>query len=554
MKDEIDRSISQLEYKDYAKPFYISYTIEDTRTLYVNASLGSIVNSNEKKYRSWGNRVLCGTYELNDENFMDATRNPAPSDGRLQLPIDDDYWGIRRALWIITNNTYKSAAENYRSKLEALKDKNLTKDTLEIPDFAKSPTVNLIIEPKNKEWNKQLLEDKVKTISSTFLKYPDIVFSDVSIYQINANLYFYSSENSKIKQPVQFTILTVTAVCEAGNGEKFSNQLQYVVNLPSQLPSNDTIISHCNALAIFLGQLQDVPVSKENYSGPVMYTGQATPEILTQCMFYGNDNLFAYREPLYNNSQMSMYYGQNMNSFETKLGKLVASKNISITEFTKKDNYHGIPLIGNYQCDAEGVIPKDTMVLIDKGILKTLYNGRTPTRNIPLSNGHRRYVLVNGGISNNLGPGVVEISSSEKKSVTELKTMLINEAKNEGLDYAILIKPIVETNGYTPLAAFKVDVNNGSEKPIRGLSMKPLNINYLKKIIGFSDKNIVYNNISEGGMSPIDGSNSGKQVIPSGNPTSIICPSAIVVKEIDFEYISKALVNDKIIVPSPLKK
>mgnify|MGYP001236381686 FL=1 len=84
--------------------------------------------------------------------------------------------------------------------------------------------------------------------------------------------------------------------------------------------------------------------------------------------------------------------------------------------------------------------------------------------------------------------------------------------------------------------------------------MKPLNINYLKKIIGFSDKNIVYNNISEGGMSPIDGSNSGKQVIPSGNPTSIICPSAIVVKEIDFEYISKALVNDKIIVPSPLKK
>ncbi len=135
MKDELNRSMKKLTLKDCANPFYISYTVEDVNTMFITATLGALSSSSERHYRSWSNRVLAGDYQLNDENFVDATRRKPSRDGDLELPLDNDYYGIRRALWMMTNNTYKSAAENYKNKLAALKDKNLSKNDFKLPIF-----------------------------------------------------------------------------------------------------------------------------------------------------------------------------------------------------------------------------------------------------------------------------------------------------------------------------------------------------------------------------------------------------------------------------------
>lgn len=550
MEDELDRNITQLVYKDTLKPFFISYTIEDVKTLKANATLGAIITSDENHDRSWSNRVLAGNYQLNDENFVDNTRQGAPSDGSLELPLDNDYMGIRRALWITTNNTFKSASDNYANKLQALKDKGLSQSALQIPDFWKAPVVELNITQEPDKWDIKWLENKAKENSKWMLDYPDLIYSEVSAYQFHANVYFLSSEKTKIKYPVNLSFLVMSAFIQTDDGDRLSEQIKYYVISPNDFPSNDSLKKD---IALLVKNLRDKANAKrleDNYTGPALFLGNPVTDIFSETLFNGKSNLFAYREPLYNNSEKSMYYGDNMNSLEAKLDKLVVSKNLTIKDISTLKEYKNIPLIGSYYVDGEGVKPKDTLLLIENGILKSLYNGRTPTRSIAESNGHNRYAINSSSISHDLGPGVVFISANETKSSAELKQDLINAAKEEGLDYGILVRSIKTANYFTPVNYYKVYVADGREELIRTPDKNGLEINDLKKALGFSKDVLVYNTLLG------DNSNGrrGISAMPTGMPVSFICPAGILVKEIELEKENQPLSSEKPIVKNPVVK
>jgi hypothetical protein len=551
MKDELNRSMQKLTIKDYANPFYISYTIEDVKTMFISSTLGALGSTSERHYRSWSNRVLAGNYKLNDENYVDATRRKPQRDGDLELPLDNDYYGIRRALWMMTNNTYKSAAENYKNKLAALKDKNLTTKDLQIDDFSSAPRIDTVIGENKLIWDKKMLENLAKKTSAIFVNYPEIFYSEVTMFQLHANLFFCSSEQSKFKEPLNILYITVSAIGQADNGESISEQLCYTLNSPSELPSADSLVNQSNNMAKLIIEKSKAPMLDENYSGPVLFMGQSVANILSLGLFNGPDNLYAYREPLYNNSQMSMTYGQNLNSLESKIDKLVVAKSISINDYSKLKEYNGIKLIGSYSVDGEGVRPPDILNLIENGILKNLYNGRTPTRSIKESNGHRRYVYQSGGVTSDLGPGVIFISSNESKSESELQENLIKEAKDEGLDYALEIKPLQEGDFDSPLSIYKINVADGKEQLLRDATMGQITINSLKKIVGVSNKNMVYNTLLNTG----DGVNlfSSEDALPSGAPVSFIMPNSMLIKDVEFQRQTKPLATDKPIVKNPLE-
>lgn len=557
MKDELGRNMENLKYNDNQPPFYISYDIDDVKTIYISASLGALNNKSDKHYCTWSNRVLMGDYKLNDENFYDVTRKKSPRDGDLELPLDNDYYGIRRALWMMTNNTYKSAAENFKNKLAALKEKNLSEKDLQIPDFSTVPVVTMNIPDKKMQCDKDYLESLVKEASLVFKAYPEIFYSEAAVYQIHTNVYFYSSEKSQIKAPVDILYLSVTAICQSKDGDNMGDQIRYCSKDISGLPNIDTIKADIRYLAQNMVLKSKAPILEENYAGPVLFSGQAVAEIFSQGLFNGKDNLYAYREPLYNNSQMSMYYGQNINSLELKLNKQVISKNITIKDFSKLKEYKGSELFGSYYADGEGVVPNDTLLLVENGILKNLYNGRTPTRNICCSNGHKRFILKNGNITYDLGPGVLLISATDGQPLGKLKENLIKSAKEDGLDYAIIIKPIKQCGYYMPLNIYKVSVSDGKEELLREASMKLININSLKKVAGISSNTFLYNTLMNAETeSEEDDSNvfEAQGLIPSGIPASFIVPDGLLLKDIEFEHQTKPLSSERPIVKSPLMK
>ncbi len=127
MKDEMQRNIESLSYKDFDPPFYISYTIGDYKVYNAKASLGALYYSLEDVSRSWSARVMVGNYEINDENYIEHPRYRSNDIEYFNIPLEDDYNGIRRSLWISANNIYKSAASKYKNKIEAIEKKQSSK-------------------------------------------------------------------------------------------------------------------------------------------------------------------------------------------------------------------------------------------------------------------------------------------------------------------------------------------------------------------------------------------------------------------------------------------
>src|SRR5262245_2542214 len=108
MRDELDRGMKELKAEGFDKPFFINYTILDQKVTQIAASFGALVRSVETRSRQATSvRLLVGDYEFNDESLN--SEMGGQQDNNLPLPIEDDYIGIRRSLWISTDNVYRGA-------------------------------------------------------------------------------------------------------------------------------------------------------------------------------------------------------------------------------------------------------------------------------------------------------------------------------------------------------------------------------------------------------------------------------------------------------------
>ncbi len=555
MQDELIRNMENLEYKDYDKPFFISYTIADAHTLSINATLGSLVTSNITHLRDWAVRVMTGDYLVTDENFEDIMDSNSDYYQDPKLPLDDDYYGIRSCLWEATDMVFKSASQTYKNKITALREKNIAPEDLPVADFSRAPVVKQIIPGVKCEFDKDKYENIARELSSIFNNYQEIFYSDVTIIMYYADIYFVNSEGTEVILPLTISSIAVSAQTVADDSEVINNQVIYYFTKPDDCPDFGELKKDAENMVNNLLALRTADSFADSYSGPVLITDQAAAQLLAYNLFSGTNNLIAYREPLYANPQMAMYYGQQSFSTESKIDKRIASRSLSVSARPKLKEFNNIKLIGNFTIDAEGVIPHEDLILIENGILKTLLNGRTPTKKIEESNGHNRFAVMNRGFNKQIGPGVIVVSCQEGKSKEELKRALIEKAKEEELDYAIIIKPAFTASNYRPVNIYKVSLEDGNERLVRSVNLVNLINSSLKNITGISNKGIVYNTMFPEGIggSIFNSFNSGINLI-NGLPSSFVVPDALLLEEIEIEGIDKALSGNLPIVDNPAGK
>jgi len=115
MLEELDRSKTELQLKDFAKPFYIQYRIEDVENYQTKAGFGATEGSQRSHERVARITVRVGDYKSDSSGGR--------GDGALQLTaLDDDPIAIRSALWSATDQAYKNALSAYAQKQAALKE------------------------------------------------------------------------------------------------------------------------------------------------------------------------------------------------------------------------------------------------------------------------------------------------------------------------------------------------------------------------------------------------------------------------------------------------
>ncbi len=562
MKDELKRNIEELVLPGLEAPFYISYTLGDMEIAHFGANLGNIVSDNSEKFKTQNTFLLVGSYERANNNYYDVNtlyRRP----GSFTIPTEASYTGVRRSFWKSTDSNYKAAAETLEAKKSAIENQNISGTEINLPDFSSSEAVKERIFKPKILINTAILKELAKEASAVFKDFPEITDSYVSAYHYNTYIYFHNSEGSEISYPLSYTALMINAEIITEDGKKLFDHKHYLSTFPHQLPSVEEVKNQVGNLAKELIALRNASVFNDYYSGPVLIENQAVSEYIIQQVFGENNALIARRRPVLQNEQVAALLSNFSltNRLETRIDRRIVDRGISIFSSPDLNSYEGKFLVGHYPFDAEGIKTHET-TLVENGILKNFLHNRVPTQTSSGSNASQRLGISHKTFRTILAPGVIRLQSDETYSKDELKQKLIEIARDEDLDYAIIIRKfeydISERKSEQtrsgadrdlmsrPLYIYKVNLDDGSEELIRGAEVSGLSIRSLNRISGTSEGVYIYN-----GLKKLHSRTSNRGSF-QGIPVSVISPDAILFNELEIVEESSSSTQRPPAVESPL--
>jgi predicted Zn-dependent protease len=435
MKDELSRSLTQLQLQKMDKPYFLAYRMDDINQTAVSAMLGSLTQEQPTHMRLIGVEVRVGDYALDNSNYMSLRNFGGGMAGMFssigQAPLDDNYQQIRRNFWIATDTQYKKALEDLSAKRAALE---MRKHADDIPDFSKEPPNIETEAPAGLQVSFDELKSLARELSAVFRGTPDIYNSSVDVEFRNYYTRYVNSEGSSFTRPQPVFKLQINARTQSADGLPISDSIELFGRTLTDLPPKDILISRTRAMADRILKLRSA-ASLERYNGPVLFEGPAAAEIFTQQFATG---LMAVRTPLSDDARFEIFFNQMMSqlggaSFVDKIGGRVLPEFLSLSDNPLLPDYKGARLLGTSKVDDDAVKTRETR-LVDHGVLKTLLATRVPVRAVPHSTGSRR----------GWGPAPTNLILTSEKSLPpdDLHKELLRRAKDRGLDYAIVVRRV----------------------------------------------------------------------------------------------------------------
>lgn len=544
MQDEINKNLELLKLEGLEDPYFVSYLVSDAKVTTVKSSLGGVIHSFSRPYRTHETKVFVGDHQRNNLNFAGGISTPKYN---MTLPMDNGYSTIRHRLSCSTDATYKSSAEIFENKKAAIQQQNIPEDLLSLPDYAEVTPKTILLNTAKEEIQLSSLKELSIKLSKIFESYPTFTNSGVEIHAFQTDAYYLSSEGMKYCIPFSLIGLRVYAETIAEDGEALMNYFSLYTNRFDELPNDKELAKMTKEMAELLETIRQAPVMNKSYSGPVMFVGNAVGEIVGRLFVENNNGLIARRKPILSDPSSLYRYGIpdfSENTLEDMIGKKMISRDLSITLHDQKTHFGGIPLIGHFQYDADGITPEPELTLINQGVLQNMIKDRVPTPEFASPNGNNRLALSNGGLTTSVAPGVMELTGKTKMSIEKLKKKLISMAKEEDYEYAYIVTQIVATtsslpnstkyqtkNGfYHPIYVIRINVKDGSETILRAAKVSTVNMKSFKQIVAVSNEQQVYNTLLYGSNKKLQ--RFGNHLL-YGVPVSLIVPTAILFSDLD---------------------
>jgi hypothetical protein len=552
IEDEIKRNMNNLEYRDFEKPCYINFKIINHFDYLIYTELGSLFQVDSMKSRGWSNRLIVGNYKLNDENFSYPYAGEKRGVGELAevFPIEgSDYWGLRRSMWMKLNDIYLTAGESHRQKLKLIDEGKIKENDLILDDFTPSEQVELFVERESVKFGVDKLTELVKKLSRTYYEFNDFLdYSTASLQYSKNDIYFLDSEGSRYKLPKDILSLTVKIEKKQNTNKLIERELTLIAEAPDQLPDYGLIQKDITKLVEDFKRYEKAKDLNQDYSGPVLLLGRVAAETLLDNLFNSNHSLTAERNRLVLDYEGNVFFEEIQNDWQSKVGTRILPDSLDIRVLPTLKSFNNTRLLGSYPIDAEGIIPPDSLSLVEDGILKSMLSSRTPTSVSKASNGHASHYFYNGRISSSKGPSVVRVQANISTEQDSLKQIFINFAKGEGYQYAYIIKSIPSGISIMPYNIYSIDLKTGEEQPIKNAMLNSeISASNMRKLI-LSNDTMVINTLMN--------SDYFNRSQSTGQPVSYIGPSAIFVEEMSISSIKE---NTKLhtaedYISNPLKR
>lgn len=500
MLDELERNMKDLKEEDKGAPFFISYSCDLSQTTAISASLGSIYYSTSYPYGTTGVRVMVGDYDFNHESLY-ANNNDFSYDpySQVQVPIKEDYWGLRKIFWKATDRTYRSAAESFEDHKKLLEKEGLAIDTIPHRSFAKTEivkheTIGDFLNVEQKDWEQNLVK-----YSALFNEFDDLESSGCSFNTISTKHFFVNSEGTKIKTIKNLIELSVYATMLAENGEQMYQTNEYLADSWTDMPDIQTIQKDINILRLNLKERQNAVNYDNKYEGPVLLEGLAVASFLNTSLSSSLRVNTSVKNP-----SDEYGYTYKSTSIDDEIGEVYTNELVSISIQPSLKIYDGMPILGGYEYDNESVKPVSELLQIDHGVLKNLQCSRTVSKESHIPNG-----TING-------PGVILSHVEKTIAFDKMKKKLIKSAKSKKLDYAIIIRNQPSSGLSGSRQVFKVDLKTGEEILLDGAVINGLDRTGIEQLVLASEEKAAYNLSNN----------------YSGDIVSCIAPKAVLVNEV----------------------
>ena len=462
-------------------PYFLSYSVSDASGISLRAQYGALVDSGSTHQRVVDVQVRVGDPKLDNTHGT----HRAAAVNTLQLPIVDDRDALERSLWLATNSGYGTAIDNYmRVKTEA---EVRAKEEDSSGDFSAEPKQVSIESPApNPVVDKAAWEGRVRDLSKVFRDYPDVYQNIVMLTAQSETDYFASSEGSRLVAPHQQARLVVFAVSRAEDGMDLFRAQTFEAETVTGLPSQTELAAAMRDLGKSLEELRKAPVT-EPFNGPAILSGRAAAVFFHEVLGHR----------LEGQRQRGDEEGQ---TFTKEVNKPVLPSFLSVADDPTRTKFGNTWLSGSYEFDDEGQKAKKVN-LIDDGVLKTFLMSRLPIASFSNSNGHGRGQT--GRVPNGRQGNLI-VTSTKQVPETELRKMLLEEAKKQGKPYGLYFEDISSGFAVTtrsspqafqviPLVVYRVYVDGRPDELVRGVSIVGTPLAAMKRILATGDKSEVFN-------------------------------------------------------------
>jgi predicted Zn-dependent protease len=530
MQSELRLSQDKLAGPDGSKPYYLQYSVTDDEDVNFAATLGALTQDEAEHTRLLDVDVRVGDYTLDNTRQI---RGQGPFGGRdfgrgpASLPLNDDALGTRHALWLATDERFKTALKRLAQVKANLKVKVEEEDPAD--DFSREePSVH--IGPWLKQsYDRAQFVERVKKCSERFRSEPLIYSSGVSFTGTVGNRLAVNSEGNKLQFGGARWRIAVAAATIAEDGMQLSQYKSFDAASPDKLPDEQQVLKMADEVIAELLALRSAPVV-EPYTGPAILMNRASGVFFHE--------IFGHR--VEGHRQKDVEAGQ---TFAKKVGQEVLPSFISVVDDPTRRQFNGVDLNGFYEFDEE-CVPAQPARIVENGVLKTFLLSRSPTRGFTKSNGHGRR---QPGMPLVARMGNTIIESAQQVSFPELRARLIAECKKQGKDYGLLFDDI--SGGFTmtqrfmpqafsvmPILVYHVYTDGRPDELVRGVDIVGTPLTCFSKILCTADDPDIFNGFcgAESGFVPV----------------SAISPS-ILVEQIEIEKKQKAQDRPPIL-PAPI--
>ncbi len=494
LSEELERNFRVLQAGADPAPYFISCAVTDTEYALISATRGALQAHSGRRSRLLDVTVRVGAPEL--DNYRPLAGETALFASARPIPLEDAPEAIRRALWLEIDRVYRAAAERLiRIKTQ----RQVSASEPEAPpDFSLEEPVRYAEEVPPLAFPAQEWAARVRTLSSGFSAFPELLGSRVSVVAQREVKYLVTTEGTRLTHGRRMARLEIAATARADDGMDLADSESFEALDDNPLPRDEAILEAIRRVGTVLTQLRRAPVI-EPYVGPAILSGKAAGVFFHE--------IFGHR--VEGHRQKDITEGQ---TFARSVGTRVLPEFLSVIFDPTVRRAAGADLLGSYRFDDEGVAARRVPV-VENGVMKTFLMSRSPIRGFSHSNGHGRRQPGMEVVSRQSN---LIVESERQVSSERLREMLLEEIRRQGKPYGYSFEHV--TGGYTlterraiqawkviPLVVYRVWADGRPDELVRGADLVGTPLASFAKIAATSDQVGVFNGYcgAESGSVPV---------------------------------------------------